>query len=46
MAVDWHETAQTARIVVQTGAQGLIVALALILIGDSHAAALGLLPWP
>lgn len=46
MAVNWRETAQTARIMVQTGAQGLIVALALVLIGASLAAAFGLIPWP
>ncbi|WP_426031032.1 DNA repair protein [Cypionkella sp. TWP1-2-1b2] len=46
MAVNWRETAQTARIVVQTCAQGLIVALALLLIGASLAASFGLLPWP
>ena len=37
---------KAARIVVQTGAQGLIVALALVLIGASLAAIFGLLPWP
>ena len=46
MSVNWRETAQTARIVVQTAAQGVIVVLALILIAASLAAAFGLLPWP
>ena len=46
MSVNWRETAQAARIVVQTGAQGLIVALALVLIAASLAAAFGLLTWP
>ncbi|WP_268871769.1 hypothetical protein [Cypionkella psychrotolerans] len=44
MSVNWSETAQAARVVVQTEAQGLIVVLALVLIGASLAAAFGLLP--
>ena len=46
MAVNWHDTAQTARGVVQTAAQALIVLLALTLTATSLAAAFGLLPWP
>jgi len=46
MSVNWRETAQAARIVVQTCAQGLIAALAFALIAASLPAAFGLLPWP
>lgn len=46
MSVNWRETAQSARIVVQAGAQAIIVALALLLVAASLAAAFGLMPWP
>ncbi|OYU40521.1 MAG: DNA repair protein [Pseudorhodobacter sp. PARRP1] len=46
MSVNWRETGQTARAVVQTAAQVMIVILALMLSTASLAAAFGMLPWP
>ncbi|GLS87222.1 hypothetical protein GCM10010873_21960 [Cypionkella aquatica] len=46
MSVNWRETMQAARAAVQTGAQGLIVIVALGLSVATLAASLGLIPWP
>ncbi|MDZ4393613.1 DNA repair protein [Cypionkella sp.] len=46
MSVNWRETARAAQALVQTGAQALIVALAVALAAASLVAAFGLIPWP
>ncbi|MDZ4309159.1 MAG: DNA repair protein [Cypionkella sp.] len=46
MSVNWRETARAAQALVQTGAQALIVALAVAPAAASLAAAFGLIPWP